>query len=187
MGGLEANPGHHREWVRRSGRSREEEEDLGEDDIKNNAPQPKPTPIKPTTHKHHDLLHAGSGASTIAGGNFEGVIRDRIKATSFPHNPSAEPHRWHTKGNGMKTDFKEHIVNKLVRGQYDRRDLLGGKKFAKQPVLNDVARMMLLNGSYLASDGRKLLGKVRSLLPKPVAAAPKTQGQKGKRAQQVKK
>lgn len=174
MGGLEANPGHHQEWVRRS-RQVEEEVDVEEE----SGVLPKDAPIKPTTLQRDDLLHSGSGVSTIAGGNFEGVIRDRIKAAGFPHSPVARPMKFRTAR--MNDVLKEQIVKRLVRGVYDKRDVFAGDKLNKHRALNDVARMTLLNGSCSSSDGEKLLEKVRSLLPVPAV------GQKGKRPQQVKK
>ncbi|KAK4498711.1 hypothetical protein PRZ48_009221 [Zasmidium cellare] len=175
MGGEEANPGHHQEWVRRSGRR--EEQYFEEDGQEQDTTQPKTIRVKPTTPTFHNLVQSGNGASTIAGHNFEAVIRDRIKATAFPHAPDAQPRRMYAKD--MNKRFKEHIVKKLVKGSYDS-NRVSGKTFPAQPVLGDVARMTILNGSYLKGDTKKVLRKVRSLLPAAVAA-------KGRKPQVAKK
>lgn len=174
--GVEANPGHHKEWMRRSGRS-----DLVEADVEEESSVvSKGAPVKPSILRHQDLLHSGAGVSTIAGGNFEGVVRDRIKAASFPYSPDAQPTK--LAAYNMDGILKEQIVKRLVRGIYDRREVFAGDKFPKQRTLNDVARMTLLNGSYKSEDGGRLLEKVKSLLPVPRAAA-QTKG----KAQRVKK
>lgn len=64
---------------------------------------------------------------------------------------------------------RSSLVDKMVKGVYDGEQVLAGQKY-KQPVLNTVARATMMNGTYLSSDGDRLLQKVRSLLP--VASTP---------------
>lgn len=190
MGGIEANPGHHHAWVKRSARPEEdeeesmEEEDGEEENRDDNVwSRRRNKPIQPNTLTHHDFLHSGQAASTIAGGNFEGVIRDRLKAVSIPHSPDANPSRrpW----NHMNEGLRKHIVKQLVEGKYDETGVLNGNSSSpKQPVLKDVANLTMLNASYLPRDGERLLEKVRSLLP---VAKPAVAGKGQQRPQQVKK
>lgn len=72
---------------------------------------------------------------------------------------------------------REAVVEKMVKGTYDEDGLLQGKERYRQPVLNGVARATMMNGTYLAGDGERLLTKVRSLLP--AAATQQQQQQKG--------
>ena len=60
---------------------------------------------------------------------------------------------------------RESMMKKLVQGTYDADGFLQGKEKYKQPVLNEIAKMTLKNGTYLIPDGERLLRKVRSLLP----------------------
>lgn len=167
MGGLEANPGHHRNWVERSARPGEEEERKMVDEEKNHVRSSKGAPITPRPPQQKDFLHLGKSAATIAGGNFEGVIRDRLKAVSIPHSPDRRPRQ--QKWAFLDEKLRNLIVKDFVKGTYDQRGVL--KAFERQPVLSDVARLTLLNGSYLARDAARVLGKVRSLLPEVPAGA----------------
>ncbi|TKA83781.1 hypothetical protein B0A55_00029 [Friedmanniomyces simplex] len=56
------------------------------------------------------------------------------------------------------------LVDKVVRGVYDREQVLAGTKH-KQPVLNMIARATMMNDTFLRADSEKFLRKVRSLLP----------------------
>lgn len=69
----------------------------------------------------------------------------------------------------LPESVRKNIVDHLVRGTYDAKGLLAGKQNHKQPVLNEVERGLMRNGTYLQSDSSRLMQKVRSLLP---AAAP---------------
>lgn len=82
------------------------------------------------------------------------------------------------------TPLPEHarkmLVDKMVNGVYDGEGLLSGAQKHKQPVLNEIARVTMKNGTYLGSDGDRLLKKVRSLLP----AMQATQQQRGGQRQE---
>ncbi|KAK4565348.1 hypothetical protein LTR86_003965 [Recurvomyces mirabilis] len=68
--------------------------------------------------------------------------------------------------------IKTMLINKLVKGVYDQEGVLGGAQKHKQPVLDRLAKMGILNGTYLASDSERFLKKVESLLPAaPVQAS----------------
>lgn len=58
---------------------------------------------------------------------------------------------------------RANIVDRVVKGVYDAEGRLDGKH--KQPVLNEIAKMTMKNGTYLIADGDRFLRKVQSLLP----------------------
>ncbi|KAK4629862.1 uncharacterized protein CLAFUR5_08764 [Fulvia fulva] len=170
LGGSNAEGAHHQEWIERSGR-----EDGGTTDAAPAKFEPAASHLNhtlSTTRLKKDLV-TGSRTYTIAGSNtraFIGTMRNRIASINYPASPSAEPNQ--DRFDEMMGSTRGSLVKKLVAGRYDRKDWLGGDKF-KNRTLNDVARNVMLNGTYLEKDGERLLKKVRSLLP----AAPIAQRQ----------
>ena len=51
---------------------------------------PPSTPYQPTATSADQLLHSGSNTSTIASGNFQGVINDRIRVAADPAQPPGQ-------------------------------------------------------------------------------------------------
>jgi len=173
-------------------------------------------PFRPRQPTLEDLTHSGNNASTIAAGNFEGVLADRLHQVASPGSVAGgtgdidalarkllrgrltsfasqeqkdavlakadeirkyEQHLTSQQTANLDPDRKgkevfaplpegvrKSLVDKMVRGVYDSEAVLGGEKY-KQPVLNTVARMSMMNGTYLGIDAERLLQKVRSLLP----------------------
>jgi hypothetical protein len=65
----------------------------------------------------------------------------------------------------MSAPYRGRTIDRLVRGSYDSDGVLDGTKEYRQPVLQQIAKATMLNGTYLGSDGDRLLKKVESLLP----------------------
>ncbi|KAI4719160.1 hypothetical protein E4T48_04653 [Aureobasidium sp. EXF-10727] len=152
-------------------------------------------PFSPAPVSASEYLKLGQGGATIAAGNFAGVIEDRIKIVAeaqqddFRYAPDIAKRM--IKGNLVsfkdeaekaavlatvkKQDFAFAALNansqsvmfdKFVRGAYpDPKAALH-----KNKVLNEVARTISRNGTYLAKDSTKLLRKIGSLLPSEAAA-----------------
>lgn len=78
---------------------------------------------------------------------------------------------------------RKSLVGKMVNGVYDKDGLFEGKQKYRQPLLNEVARLTMRNGTYLGQDSERLLKKVQSLLP----AMQATQQQRGGPRQQARK
>ena len=76
---------------------------------------------------------------------------------------------------------RKSITSRIVMGQYDADGLLQGKEKYKQPLLNQIARGVLMNGTYIRSDGDRFVRKVQSLLP---AIQAQRSQQKGRPQQQ---
>ena len=83
----------------------------------------------------------------------------------------------------LPESVRKGLVQSLVNGVYDPEGLLAGKEKHKQPVLNEITRMTMKNGTYLTSDSDRVLKKVRSLLP-AMQAAPQRRGSAQQRQQQ---
>ncbi|KAK4550132.1 hypothetical protein LTR36_003099 [Oleoguttula mirabilis] len=84
-------------------------------------------------------------------------MTDQERAAKGPDNhPYFEP---------LPESVRKSLVDKMVNGVYDTDGLLEGKQKHKQPILNEIARLTLRNGTYLSKDSDRLLRKVQSLLP----------------------
>lgn len=81
----------------------------------------------------------------------------------------------------LPSSVQDRLMEKLVKGQYDADGLLSGAQKYKQPVLNEIARVGLKNGTYSTRDGERMLAKVRTLLPASFGLQ-KAQGQQQARA-----
>lgn len=81
---------------------------------------------------------------------------------------------------------RQKMLDRFVLGKYDPQGLMRGERPHKQAVLNEVAKGVLRNGTYLGRDGERFLQKVRSLIPAATATAAaagkRKQGDKGKKA-----
>ena len=75
---------------------------------------------------------------------------------------------------------KERLIGTIVKGEYDKDGLLQGNMKHKQPVLNEIQRVTMMNGTYL-QEGNRLLKKVQSLLPTLPSARQGNAGQQAKR------
>lgn len=65
---------------------------------------------------------------------------------------------------------QKKLIDSMVAGKYDADGLLQqGKEKHKQPVLNEIAKMTMKNGTYLGAESDRFLWKVRSLLPAATA------------------
>ena len=157
-------------------------------------------PFQPRSVSREEYLYSGEGTATIAAKNFEGVIEDRVKAVVEPgragprdpvhlqekasqrqlarYDSVEQKNALLSKDEGASSlpeTVRDFLLTSLVRGKYDPDGLLSGQEKYKQPVLNDIARMTMKNGTYLAEDGDRFLRKVRSLFP---AAQPSKAQQK---------
>ena len=65
----------------------------------------------------------------------------------------------------LPVSVRNNLVQNAVKGVYDGDGVLGGAQKHKQPLLNEIAKLTLKNGTYLGADGERLLKKVQSLLP----------------------
>lgn len=81
-------------------------------------------------------------------------------------------------------NVRKAMVERLVAGKYDTDGTLQGKEKHKQPVLNEIAKMAMKNGTFLGSDGDRFLRKVQSLLP-AVQSGQQRGGQQKPKAKQV--
>ncbi|THV86643.1 hypothetical protein D6D13_00854 [Aureobasidium pullulans] len=152
-------------------------------------------PFEPETVTRDEYLKLGQGGATIAAGNFAGVLEDRIKIVAeatqdeFRYAPDIAKRMI----KGELVSFKDEqekadvlatikkggfefsaipstsqnvIFDKFVRGAYP--DLEAAPH--KNRVLNEIARTISRNSTYLNKDSTKLLRKIGSLLPSEAAA-----------------
>lgn len=164
---------------------------------------PVPFDPEPVTKDHY--LKLGQGGATIAAGNYEGVLEDRLRLLA---EPTQDGFRWAPDiasrlNKGSFVSFNDHDEKSQVLAAGRQRSM--GAKFSqvsvktrtaifdklvrgtytplnaaahKQPVLNDIIRNTLRNSTYLEQDQTKLLKKIRSLLPSETAASAKSSQQK---------
>lgn len=138
----------------------------------------------PKGFSKQELLSGGHGTATIAGRNFEGVVEDRIRHALSPGarpgeilseervGQAAEQGRtvriYRGRGDAgssvLKEEVRNKVVEKLVRGHVGGTDLL--RRGKKLHPINTIRKELLKNGTYLASDARKLVEKVRGFLTK---------------------
>ncbi|KAG9558811.1 hypothetical protein KCU71_g7294, partial [Aureobasidium melanogenum] len=152
-------------------------------------------PFEPETVSRDEYLKLGQGGATIAAGNFAGVIEDRIKIVAeaqqddFRYAPDIakrmikgelvsfknEEEKAAVLATVKKEDFnfsalsansQTVMFDKFVRGAYP--DPKAAPQ--KNKVLNEVARTISRNSTYLNKDSTKLLRKIGSLLPSEAAA-----------------
>ncbi|KAK0947638.1 hypothetical protein LTR29_000895 [Friedmanniomyces endolithicus] len=79
----------------------------------------------------------------------------------------------------LSEQVRKSLMDKMVKGVYDDRDVLRGDTYKQQPVLNNIAQATMMNPTYLHEDGARVLQKIRSLLP---IAAPQARGAAGRGA-----
>lgn len=159
-------------------------------------------PFEPESVTKDDYLKLGQGGATIAAGNYEGVVEDRLRLLAEPtqdnfrHAPDIALRM--LKGNfvsfkdekekaavvaaaekhaHLRTDAFEPVPKKGQDALFDKlvRGSYADPSLAphKQSILNDVVRNTLRNSTYLEKDQSKLFRKIRSLLPSEAAAARK--------------
>lgn len=151
--------------------------------------------FQPETVSRDEYLKLGQGGATIAAGNFAGVIEDRIKIVAeatqddFRYAPDIakrmirgelvsfknEQEKADVLATIKREDFnfstlpdasQQVIFDKFVRGSYpDPRAAPH-----KNKILNEVARTLSRNATYLNKDSAKLLRKLGSLLPSEAPA-----------------
>lgn len=131
------------------------------------------------------LLRRGEGTATIAGGNYAGVIEDRVHHVVEPGRRSGnvtkegqkaeqgqfvrvlkardEATQAQQKKYTLKEEVRESIVGKLVKGNFDRT-LVRREGQKKAHPVDEIRRKLAINGTYLEVDKKKLLDKVRSFL-----------------------
>lgn len=152
----------------------------------------------PRPLSRREFLNNGDSTSTIAGGAFEAVLRDKLHALAnkLPGNDIRKrpvkdqvadvikqaqeqwAHRNEENEAAIGVDTKagekavQEIVSRMVVGKYDADALLNGQDKYKQPLLNDIARALTKNPTYLAADANRVLEKVRGLLPATQPAKP---------------
>jgi hypothetical protein len=164
---------------------------IGEVATKPAAAEPKEAgeAITPAAIDKMNLLRSGEGTATIAGGNFAGAVEDRFHHVISPgmragvdmtkeqfaqKRAQGQPvriRRDDRSGKRLNEEVKEAVVGKLVRGEFDRKGLLGGRvdvregqKKSKPHSVDEVSRRLLLNGTYLGKDRKKLVDKVKGFL-----------------------
>lgn len=152
-------------------------------------------PFAPEAVTRDEYLKLGQGGATIAAGNFAGVIEDRIRIVAeatqdeFRYAPDIakrmikgelvsfkdEKEKADVLATVKKEDFafaaipansQTVMFDKFVRGAYP--DLNAAPH--KNKVLNEIARTISRNSTYLNKDSTKLLRKIGSLLPSEAAA-----------------
>ncbi|KAI5258797.1 hypothetical protein E4T42_00400 [Aureobasidium subglaciale] len=151
--------------------------------------------FEPETVSRDEYLKLGQGGATIAAGNFAGVIEDRIKIVAeatqddFRYAPDIakrmikgelvsfkdEQEKADVLATVKKEGFEFSAISsssqgvmfdKFVRGAYPDPNALPHKN----KILNDIARTVSRNSTYLNKDSTKLLRKIGSLLPSEAAA-----------------
>lgn len=159
-------------------------------------------PFEPESVTKDDYLKLGQGGATIAAGNYEGVVEDRLRLLAEPtqdnfrHAPDialrmlkggfvsfkdekekAAVVAAAEKHAHLRTDAFEPVPKKGQDALFDKlvRGSYTDPSLAphKQSILNDVVRNTLCNSTYLEKDQSKLLKKIRTLLPSEAAAARK--------------
>ncbi|KAK5172006.1 uncharacterized protein LTR77_003643 [Saxophila tyrrhenica] len=94
-------------------------------------------------------------------------VRERFDNTKQPTHKFAP----------LPKSVLQEMANSNAAGRYRGYGLLHGKRdSSKRPLLNNISRLALQNGTYLQNDRVRFLAKVRSLLPKP--APPKQKAKK---------
>ncbi|KAK5113058.1 hypothetical protein LTR62_003637 [Meristemomyces frigidus] len=118
--------------------------------------------------KERDAAHAKAN-EMMAYENNKGMT-DQQKAIKLPKR-NRRPDKPDAYFQPLPDTVKTMMMDKMVNGVYDEEDILGGAQKYKQPVLNTLAKLSLLNSTYLSSDSDRFLKKVRSLLPAQTAQA----------------
>ena len=66
----------------------------------------------------------------------------------------------------LPISVRQVIINRMVRGRYDKHGLLRGFELHKrQPLLNPIHGELLKNPTYLAKDAQQFMAKLKGLLP----------------------
>lgn len=151
---------------------------------RSNLPKAAGRAYAPVGFTKKELLRSGEGTATIAAGNFEGVVEDRIQHAFFPGRragvsvskaqdgqkveqgqvvrESRNGRKRVAKGSVLGESTRKAIVGRLVQGKYGEKVLQG----EKANTVDEVRKRLLLNGTYLRSDARKLVEKVQGFLTK---------------------
>lgn len=153
---------------------------------RSNLPKAAGRAYVPVGFTKKELLRSGEGTATIAGKNFAGVLEDRVHFVVDPGRRGGvnvseaytqqkreqgqlvrrlrvEGEKVSKKRNLLSESAREAVVGKLVRGRFDSKGALNGKS---EGPLEEIKKKLLLNGTYLGSDARKLVDKVQGFLTK---------------------
>lgn len=130
--------------------------------------KPLGVPFRVQPPRARELLHSGSSAATPASNGFKSVVLDRLKSAVSP----AEALHGRPNGNRLSKETSGKISRALVAGQYDPSGRLAGNEQYKQATMNEAAKRLMMNGSYLTSDGKRFLKKIQTLLPAAIARPP---------------
>ncbi|CAK4030852.1 Hypothetical predicted protein [Lecanosticta acicola] len=163
-GGAELNPGHHQEWIARSGRQGSAKQE--------DSPSPKWNKAEATglLRKLERERSLGGvaykpnqghrrGSLTIA----EGTERDRLVDRMRNWIP-----RW-------RKTTPPNVIARLVVGRYT-----GTRRSKDQPVLTKLSSQLKMNSTYLGVDTARFAKKVRELLPLDMVKKKKTQQRQAK-------
>ena len=158
-----------------------------------------PVSFNPRESTKDDYRRLGQYGATIAAGNAEGVIEDRLRKLSDPSQDAvrvvrhirermrkgyivsikdeAELEAVQARGARfapLSDAVRESIMDKLVRGKYGDMNA----NAHKQNLLNHVATNVMRNDTYLQADGARFIKKVQSLLPVQTAQGAQRPAQK---------
>ncbi|KAI5366011.1 hypothetical protein Slin15195_G075420 [Septoria linicola] len=142
--------------------------------------RPQGLPVRPRKIQAKDLLLQGRGAGVPLAAHPTTTILDRYKLVTDPSHNTNEPAPRRQIIIGKQD--RKRVAKALIAGQYDTAGALAGKQVYKQAILNEVAKKTLINGTYLESDGNRLIKRVQGLLPAAQPARGAAGGQKQKAA-----
>ena len=121
------------------------------------------------SEKERDAVHEECRRITGRGRNM--TDQERASKGADDQHPYFRP---------LSSNVKSSLIGSMVKGVYDKDGLLRGQAKHKQPILNEIQRITMRNGTYASKDGERVLAKVRSLLP-AMAPATKAQGARVKK------
>lgn len=142
--------------------------------------RPQGLPVRPRKIQPKDLLLQGRGAGVPLAAHPTTTILDRYKLVTDPSHNTDEPAP--RRQIIIAKQDRKRVAKALIGGQYDSAGVLAGKQVYKQAILNEVAKKTLINGTYLESDGNRLIKRVQGLLPAAQPARGAAAGQKSKAA-----
>lgn len=112
-------------------------------------------PLSTSAQFRRDLASGKYSTSTIAGGRFKSVIADHVNQATRRGGRTHRTSKYRT---------TKPTVQKVVAGKYDPEGYLTDQKLGENAV-NEVAKAVTMNGTYMLNDTRKLLRKLETLLP----------------------
>ena len=128
------------------------------------------------------LYQQAHGTSTLACKNPWLILHDRLR-TMTERRQSQKPYLRRVTNLPKEASGKNShtipsnigiaLIAKQIRGEYDADGILQGNAPYRQAVLNDVAKTLTMNPTYLKGDRDRLVKKVQSLLPATVQSRQK--------------